>query len=113
MIMKLGRKVENTGRIRSENVFFSEVTMILGEKREIRDQSSFFFLENINFWEFLPRALTLNYPPLIRHGLLNSSIWTGNEAKIKVTAHQHKAESRESAIATTVDKQSKIQTMTV
>ena len=34
--------------------------MILGEKIERRDQSPFSFLENINFWKSLPRALSLN-----------------------------------------------------
>ena len=39
--------------------------MILGEKSERRDQSSFSFLENINFWKSLPRAPQSEYPPLV------------------------------------------------
>ena len=39
--------------------------MILGEKSERRDQSSFPFLENINFWKSLPRAPEFEYPPLV------------------------------------------------
>ena len=39
--------------------------MSLGEKREIRDQSHIFFLENIKFRKFLPRAPNFEYPPLI------------------------------------------------
>ena len=39
--------------------------MILREKSERRDQSSFSFLENINFWKSLPRALEFEYPPLV------------------------------------------------
>ena len=42
--------------------------MSLGRKREIRDQSLFFF-ENINFWKSLPRAPTLN----IHHWLQSTS----------------------------------------
>ena len=38
--------------------------MILGEKSERRDQSSFSFLENINLWKSLPRATEFEYPPL-------------------------------------------------
>ena len=38
--------------------------MILGEKSERRDQSSFSFLENINFRKSLPRASEFEYPPL-------------------------------------------------
>ena len=41
--------------------------MILGEKSERRDQSSFSFLENINFWKSLPRAPEFEYPPLSMH----------------------------------------------
>ena len=37
--------------------------MILREKREVRDQSPFFF-ENIKFWKSLPRAPNFKYPPL-------------------------------------------------
>ena len=37
--------------------------MILGEKSERRDQSSFSFLENVNFWKSLPRAPEFEYPP--------------------------------------------------
>ena len=47
------------------------------------------------------------------HKLLNSSIWTGNEAKIKTIAEQHESGRRESAIATAVDKQSSMQTMAI
>ena len=50
--------------IRSED-FFLEISMILVEKKEIRDKSPF-FLENTNFWEFLPRAPNFEYPPLIK-----------------------------------------------
>ena len=38
--------------------------MILGEKSERRDQNSFSFLENINFWKSLPRAPEFEYPTL-------------------------------------------------
>ena len=38
--------------------------MILGEKSERLDQNSFSFLENINFWKFLPRAPEFKHPPL-------------------------------------------------
>ena len=38
--------------------------MVLGEKSERRDQSSFFFLENINLWKSLSRATEFKYPPL-------------------------------------------------
>ena len=38
------------------------------------------------------------------HGLLNSSIWTGNKAKIKAIPDQHEAERRESTIARDDDK---------
>ena len=38
--------------------------MILGEKREIRDQSHV-FLENIKFWKSLSRAPNFEYPPLV------------------------------------------------
>ena len=41
--------------------------MILGEKSERRDQSPFSFLENINFWESLPRTPEFEYPPLPTH----------------------------------------------
>ena len=45
--------------------FFLEITMTLGEKSERRNQSPFSFLENINFWKFLPRAPEFEYPPMI------------------------------------------------
>ena len=38
--------------------------MILGQKSKRRDQSSFSFLENINFWKSLPRAPEFEYPSL-------------------------------------------------
>ena len=44
--MKLGRKVGNRSSIRSEKLFFLEITMILGEKKEIRNQSHIFFREH-------------------------------------------------------------------
>ena len=62
--MKSGRKVENTKSIRDEDLFFLEITMILGEKSERQDQSSFSCLENINFWKSLPRAPEFEYTPL-------------------------------------------------
>ena len=40
--------------------------MIFEEKSERRDQSSFSFLENINFQKSLPRAPEFKYPPLCR-----------------------------------------------
>ena len=47
--------------------FFLEITMILEEKSERPDQSSFSFLENIkfNFLKSLPRAPEFEYPPLL------------------------------------------------
>ena len=39
--------------------------MIVEEKSERRDQSSFSCLENINFRKFLPWAPELEYPPLV------------------------------------------------
>ena len=39
--------------------------MILGEKSERRGQSSFSFLENINFRKSLPRAPEFEYSPLL------------------------------------------------
>ena len=44
--------------------FFLEITMILGEKSERRDQSAFSCLENINFRKSLPLAPKFEYPPL-------------------------------------------------
>ena len=38
--------------------------MILEEKSERRDQSSFSFLKNINFRKSLPQAPKFEYPPL-------------------------------------------------
>ena len=61
--MKFGRKVGNRRSIRNEDLFL-EITMILGEKRQIRDQNHI-FLENIQFWKSLPRAPNFEYPPLI------------------------------------------------
>ena len=43
---KLGRKVGNRRSIRGEDLFFLEITFILGEKRLIRDQSHVFFREH-------------------------------------------------------------------
>ena len=39
--------------------------MTLGEKSERRNQSPFSFLENINFWKFLPWAPEFEYPTLL------------------------------------------------
>ena len=38
--------------------------MILGEKSERRNQSSFSFLKNVNFWKSLPWVPEFEYPPL-------------------------------------------------
>ena len=67
IIMKSGRKVGHTRLIRGKDLFFFffRVTIISGEKSERRDQSSFSFLENINFWKTLPRAPEFEYPPLV------------------------------------------------
>ena len=89
--MKSGRKVGNTIRsIRSEDLFFSEITLILGEKSERRDQSSFSCLVNINFWKSLPRAPEFEYPPLMitvkwrqrRSELLNINLYQVNYKNI-------------------------------
>ena len=56
--MKLGRKFGNRSSIRSEELFL-EITMILGEKREIRDQA-IFFLETLSFENPCLGPLTLN-----------------------------------------------------
>ena len=53
----------NTRSIRGENLFFRR------EKSKRRDQSSFSFLENINFWKSLPRAPEFEYPPLVSGSL--------------------------------------------
>ena len=95
IIMKLGRKVGNRRSIRREDLFFLEITMILGEKRDqikvktffFRDHNDFgrkkrntrskpfFFLENIKFWKSLPRAPNFEYPPLLMINLkLNSKL---------------------------------------
>ena len=77
-----GRKKRKWRRNRSENFFFRdydnfgrkkrkwrrffffiEITIILGEKNERQNQS--LFLENTNFWKFLPQAPEFEYPPLI------------------------------------------------
>ena len=63
--MKSGRKLRNTKSIRGEDLFFLEITMILGEKSERRHQSFFSCLENINFRKSLPRAPKFEYPPLV------------------------------------------------
>ena len=61
-----GRKVGNARSIRGEGLFFFlEITVILGEKSERRDQSSFSFFENSNFCKSLPRAPEFDYSPLI------------------------------------------------
>ena len=39
--------------------------MILREKSERQNQSSFSFLENINFCKSLPRVPEFEYPPLV------------------------------------------------
>ena len=44
--MILGKKWRKKRSNRSEDLFFLEITMILGEKREIRDQSHIFFREH-------------------------------------------------------------------
>ena len=44
--MKLGRKVGNRSLIQSEYLFCLEITMILVEERETRDQSHIFFREH-------------------------------------------------------------------
>ena len=65
--MKLGQKVGNTRLIRGEDlflVFFLEITMILGEKSERRDQSSFFSREH-QFLEILASGPEFEYPPLV------------------------------------------------
>ena len=55
----------NTRSIQSEDFFFFlEIAMMLGEKSEGRNQS-LFFLENINFWKFLPRTPELEYLSLL------------------------------------------------
>ena len=38
------------------------------------------------------------------HELLNSTIWTGNEAKIQAIVDQHEAQRKKSVISTAVDK---------
>ena len=44
--------------------FFLEITIFLREK--VKDGSKDpFFLENTNFWKFLPQAPEFEYPPLI------------------------------------------------
>ena len=53
--MKLGRKVENTRSIQGEDFFFLEITMILGEKSERRNQSPFFSRKH-QFLEILASA---------------------------------------------------------
>ena len=59
MIMKLGRKVGN----RSEDFFFRD-HHDFGRKKGNTRSKPLFFLENTNFWEFLPRAPNFEYPPL-------------------------------------------------
>ena len=61
--MILGEK-KRKGRSNQSEDFFLEITMMLGEKRELRDQS-FFFIENIKFWKSLPWAPNFEYPPLM------------------------------------------------
>ena len=57
--MILGEK-----RNRSEDLFL-EVTMIFWEEKAKDEIKAFFsFLENINFWKFLPRAPEFEHPPL-------------------------------------------------
>ena len=61
MTLILGEKWRNRRRNRSEDLFFFlEINMMLGEKSERRNQRSF-FLENIIFWKFLPRAPEFKY----------------------------------------------------
>ena len=61
--------------------FFLEITVILGEKSNRRDQSSFSFLENINFWKFLSRAPEFEYPPLplLSRSLVKNLMWDQKE----------------------------------
>ena len=67
-----------------DRFFFLEITMILGKKSERRNQSPFFFLENINFWKFLPRAPGFEYPPLCERffGFREASDLTGTKMRI-------------------------------
>ena len=53
-------KWEIQARFDVKTFYFLEIFMILGEKNERQDQSSFSCLENINFRKSLPRALNLN-----------------------------------------------------
>ena len=55
----------NTRSIRGKDLFFLENTVVLREKSEGQDQSSFSFLKNIIFWKSLPRAPEFEYPPLV------------------------------------------------
>ena len=57
-------KWEIQDRFEVKTFFFRE-HRDFGEKSERRDQSSFSFLENINFWKSLRRAPEFEYPPLI------------------------------------------------
>ena len=66
IIMKLGRKVGNRSSIRREDLFFVEITMILGEKRKIPEQSHIFFREHQFFRNPCLGPLTLNIPHCIR-----------------------------------------------
>ena len=55
--------------------------MTLGENGEKRNQSPFAFLENNNFWKFLPQAPEFKYPPLCERffGLREASDLTGRK----------------------------------
>ena len=77
--MKLGQKVESRSSIRSEDhhdfgrkipksedlfFFFFREHHDFGRKKGNTRSESYFFLENIKFWKFLPQAPNFEYPPL-------------------------------------------------
>ena len=59
-----GRKIAKSEMKSKRRPFFLEVTMILGEKSERRDQSSFFSKEH-QFLEILASGPEFEYPPLV------------------------------------------------
>ena len=82
IIMKLGRKVGNRSSIRSEDFFcffvFLKITMILGEKREIQDQSHIFFKRTSSFGNSCLGPLSLNIHHWPQHCVLLICVFCGD-----------------------------------
>ena len=69
--MILEEKYRNTRSIQSEDLFFRDHDDFGKKKRNTR-LMTFFYLENTNFWESLPRAPNFEYPSLHTHIHLTS-----------------------------------------